>query len=109
MTNDPVRRAAENRAKEMVQKGLSLFKERDWDGRAFELPGGLLSSIWEVVGTELAEALENAERYQTCMRLGFPVRNQSPASLDKLWTIDGRWYGGSATAAIDTARKNNDA
>ena len=37
----------------LVQEGLTLFKERDWNGRGFELPAGLLSSIWEVVDKDL--------------------------------------------------------
>ena len=58
---DEKRAAALAQAKEIVGEGVALFKKRDWDGSGFNLPGGLLSSIWEKV----ADALQRERGEET--------------------------------------------
>jgi hypothetical protein len=64
--------------------------------------GALLKKVSAALRTRPAQD-RDAERYQTCMRLGFPVRNQTVSSKDVMWTIQGKWYGATAELCIDAA------
>jgi hypothetical protein len=52
---------------------------------------------------EITRLWKDAERYQTCARLGFPVRVQSPSRDALRWTINGVHFGATPTDCIDSA------
>jgi hypothetical protein len=47
--------------------------------------------------------LADQARFAICMSHGFPVRNQTAQTLDRMWTIGGRYWGATTLECIDNA------
>lgn len=61
-----------------------------------------LTAMCSTYAAQAQEWKKDAERFQLCMRLGFPVRNQI-ATPHKMWTINGLWFGDTPTECLDAA------
>jgi hypothetical protein len=46
---------------------------------------------------------QDARRWRACLELGFPTRNQTPATEAQRWTMQGIQFGATPTEVIDAA------